>query len=115
MKTLNEYLKENKLKENDFRIIVMGIQNAHNTLETIDFDFEKVNYEGTKESLGFTTKAGDYDFHYELSKFLIRLLRFTDVNDDKALPLAYSLFVRSSKDGYKLKDLIEILEAKKVA
>lgn len=115
MKTLNEYLKENKLKENDFRIIIRGIKNARNTFNTIDFDFEKIYYEGTKESLGFTTKAGDYDFHFELSKFLIRLLRFTDVNDNKALPLAYSLFVKSSKDGYRLKDLIEIIEEKAVA
>ena len=115
MKTLNDYLKENKLTENDFRIILTGIQNASNTLESIDFDFEKINYDGTKESLGFTTKDGDYDFHFELSKFLIRLLRFTDINDKRALSLAYSLFVRSSKEGYRLKDLIEILEKKAVA
>lgn len=51
------------------------------------------------------------DFSYELSKLLIRLLRYVDVNDKEALNLAYKLFVKSSKDNYTINNLIEAVES----
>lgn len=47
---------------------------------------------------------------YEISKDLIKGLRFTDIESKEALATAYSLFVASSKDNYTLNDLIEIIE-----
>ena len=52
----------------------------------------------------------NFDFSYELSKFLIRILRFVDIEDKEALSLAYGLFVRSSKDNYTMNDLIELVD-----
>ena len=48
------------------------------------------------------------DFSFELSKFLIKSLRYTDVNDKKGLELAYKLFVKSSKDNYTINDLMKV-------
>ena len=49
-------------------------------------------------------------FSFELSKFLIGLLRHVDVEDREALTLAYGLFVRSSKDNYTMNDLMELVD-----
>ncbi len=46
------------------------------------------------------------DFSYELSKFLIKILRYVDVEDKEGIDLAYNLFVKSSKEDYTMVDLL---------
>lgn len=116
MQTLNEYIKEYRgLKKIDIKNLLNGVKDARGISENINFDFDHIGFDRDIGRTSFETTSENKDFHFELSKFLIRLLRHIDVDDKDALTLAYSLFVRSSKDGYRLKDLIEILEAKKVA
>ena len=119
--SLEEYLKTNKLNKKDVCDIILAID---------DILFSIENYLISENSLVLDLKAIrltklrnnrikykfvsvpnlNLDFSYELSKFLIRILRFVDIEDKEALSLAYGLFVRSSKDNYTMNDLIELVD-----
>ena len=119
--SLEEYLKTNKLNKKDVCDIILAID---------DILFSIENYLVSENSLVLDLKAIrltrlrnsrikykfvavpnlNLDFSYELSKFLIRILRFVDIEDKEALSLAYGLFVRSSKDNYTMNDLIELVD-----
>lgn len=119
--SLEEYLKTNKLTKTDVCSIMTAIDNILTSVE---------NYLISENSVALNTKlirvsknsSGklhisfviipnlNVDFSYELSKFLIRVLRFIDVNDKEALNLAYGLFVRSSKEDYVMSDLMELID-----
>ncbi|MBQ2204552.1 MAG: hypothetical protein II411_01500 [Lachnospiraceae bacterium] len=119
--SLEEFLKSYKLKKNDIcqiidsiDAILMSVENyliSENSV-ALDLKFIRVvRTSGNKFSFKFIAIPNyNTDFSYELSKFLIRILRFVDVEDKDALSLAYGLFVRSSKDNYTLNDLLELID-----
>ena len=118
---LDEYLKTNKLKKEDICKIVYSIDDILLSVENyllsensvaLDLKFVRVI---RKTNGGITFKfiaIPNYnsDFSYELSKFLVRILRFIEIEDKGALSLAYGLFVRSSKDNYTINDLMELVD-----
>lgn len=119
--SLEEYVKTNKLRKKDICDILISIDDILLSIE---------NYLVSENSLFLDLKAirlmrlrnnrirykfiaipnFNLDFSYELSKFLIRILRYVDVEDKDALSLAYGLFVRSSKDNYTMNDLMELVD-----
>lgn len=113
MQTLNEYIKEYRgLKKVDIKNLLNGVKDARGISENINFDFDHIGFDRDIGRTSFETTSENKDFHFELSKFLIRLLRHIDVDDKDALTLGYRLFVRSSKDNYKLEDLLTIINEK---
>ena len=122
--SLDEYLLSNKLKKDDICNIITSIDEILTSIENYLISENSISLDPrlirvTKNSyeeidLSFIVIPNlNLDFSYELSKFLIRILRFVDVSDKEALNLAYSLFVRSSKDNYVINDLIELVDAVK--
>ena len=120
--SLDEYLIGNKLKKYDICNIITSIDDILTSLEnylisenSISLDPRlirvKKDNEGELDISFIVVPNLNLDFSYELSKFLIRILRFVDVSDRDALNLAYSLFVRSSKDNYVISDLMELVDA----
>ena len=109
MKTLNDFLKEKQLKKADINNLLKGVKDASGVSENLNFDFDKIGFDDDIGRTSFETKSEPIDFKYELSKFLVRILRHIDVNDNGAITLGYRLFVRSSKPEYTLDDLMEIL------
>lgn len=114
---LTEFTKFHHLKKNELQSFIHQIsafaEKNENEVNRIDLNFEMVYVKkGTEKEpeLVFTIGKKDMDFSFELSKFLIRLLRMVDVNDKEALRLAYGLFVKSSKPNYKLEDLVELAD-----
>lgn len=119
--SLEEYVKTNKLRKKDICDILIAIDDILLSIE---------NYLISENSLFLDLKAirlmrhrnnrikykfiaipnFNFDFSYELSKFLIRILKYVDVEDRDALSLAYGLFVRSSKDNYTMNDLMELID-----
>ena len=113
---LSEYVKNNKLSASDIINFIEDIGKILNQFE---------NYLLSENSICMTIDSVLVcnhhlvfmaipnclqDFQFELSKFLIRILRYVDVEDKAALSLAYTLFVRSSKDNYTFDDLLEAVE-----
>ena len=117
--TLEEYLKLNKLKSIDLKFIIKSIDSILNRIENYLLSENSIYLE---TNTIFVDRNGiiklkfvaipnfKSDFSYQLSKLLIRLLRHVDVNDKLALPLAYKLFVKSSKDNFTINDLLMVFE-----
>lgn len=119
--SLEEYLKSMKLRKKDVCDILLAIDkvlfNIENYLiseNSVVLDLKTIRVTklrtGSKGYKFIAIPNCKLDFSYELSRFLIRILRFVDVEDKDALSLAYSLFVRSSKDNYTMNDLIELVD-----
>ena len=118
--SFEEYLKTNKLRKKDICDVLLAIDDVLLSIEnylisenSILLDLKAIRltkYRNTIRYKFITIPNLNYDFSYELSKFLIRILRFVDVEDKEALSLAYSLFVKSSKDNYTMNDLIELVD-----
>ena len=108
--------KNNNLKKDDITSLIFALNNALSYLEdylisenSIILDFETITKKG--DTWLFTIIPNlNRDFSYELSKMLIRLLRYVDVYDKGALNIAYRLFVASSKDNYTITDLLRIIK-----
>lgn len=112
---LSEYLKNHRLSKQDICDYVICVNNMMlktGRTSTICFDSENVYV--THENpliLEFSVSESlNIDAHYEISKNLLKLLRHTDVEDKEALHEGYDLFCRSSKDGYKMTDLLAICD-----
>ncbi|MBP3200554.1 MAG: hypothetical protein J6M39_02790 [Lachnospiraceae bacterium] len=118
--SFEEYLKTNKLRKKDVCDILLAIDDILFSIEnylisenSILLDLKAIRIVKKRNGIRYrfiTIPNLNYDFSYELSKFLIRILRFVDVEDKDALSLAYSLFVKSSKDNYTMNDLMEIVD-----
>lgn len=119
--SLEEYLKVNKLRKKDvcdiliaIDDILMSVENYLVSENSVVLDLKAIRltkYRNNRIKYKFIAIPNyNVDFSYELSKFLIRILRFIDVEDREALSLAYSLFVRSSKDNYTMNDLMELVD-----
>lgn len=119
--SLEEYLKVNKLRKKDvcdiliaIDDILMSVENYLVSENSVVLDLKAIRltkYRNNRIKYKFIAIPNyNVDFSYELSKFLIRILRFIDVEDREALTLAYSLFVRSSKDNYTMNDLMELVD-----
>ncbi len=118
--SFEEYLKTNKLRKKDVCDILLAIDDILFSIEnylisenSILLDLKAIRIVKNRNRIRYrfiTIPNLNYDFSYELSKFLIRILRFVDVEDKDALSLAYSLFVKSSKDNYTMNDLMEIVD-----
>lgn len=118
---LAEYLKFKKLTKKDlcrilFAIdeILLSIENYLLSENSLVLDMKLVRVSKKKnDNISFKFIAiPNYNscFSYELSKLLIKLLRYVDVEDKEALTLSYGLFVRSSKDNYTMNDLMELVD-----
>lgn len=118
---LDEYLKFKKLTKKDlcrilFAIdeILLSIENYLLSENSLVLDMKLVRVSKKKnDNISFKFIAiPNYNscFSYELSKLLIKLLRYVDVEDKEALTLSYGLFVRSSKDNYTMNDLMELVD-----
>ena len=119
--SLDEYLKFKKLTKKDlcrilFAIdeILLSIENYLLSENSLVLDMKLVRVSKKKnDNISFKFIAiPNYNscFSYELSKLLIKLLRYVDVEDKEALTLSYGLFVRSSKDNYTMNDLMELVD-----
>ena len=119
--SLEEYLKVNKLRKKDvcdiliaIDDILMSVENYLVSENSVVLDLKAIRMAKLRNNRikykFITIPNYNSDFSYELSKFLIRILRFIDVEDREALSLAYSLFVRSSKDNYTMNDLMELVD-----
>ena len=116
--SLDDYIKSNKLKSNDLKTIIKSINSMLNEIEnylvsenSIILDTKSIYIDKRKGKCNLTfVPVPDYnsDFSFELSKLLIRLMRYVDVNDKEALALAYGLFIKSSKDNFTISDLMEL-------
>ena len=117
----DEYLKTKRLKKEDICKIVSSIDDILLSVEnyllaegSIALDLKLIRVaKNARGNISFKFIAipnFNSDFSYELSKFLIRILRHIDVEDKEALTLAYGLFVRSSKDNYTMNDLMELVD-----
>ena len=121
--SFEEYLKTKKLNKYDIIDILYSIDSVLSSVEnylisensvSLDSRMIRVERKNNKSNFKFMAIPNyNVDFSYELSKFLIRMLRVVDVDDKEALSLAYGLFVRSSKDNYTLNDLIELVDSAK--
>ena len=115
--SLEQYIKYNKLKKKDIIFIIKSIDGILNNIEnylisenSILLDLKSIflNKYDKKVNLNFIIIPNlNIDFSFELSKLLIKLMRYIDLEDKDALQLAYELFVKSSKDNYTINDLIE--------
>lgn len=119
--SFEEYLKTNKLKKNDICDIIDAIDSLLSSIEnylilenSISLDLRLIRIErNARGQIKYKfIVIPDYNssFSYELSKFLIRILRHVDIDDKDALRLGYGLFVRSSKDNYTINDLIDLVD-----
>ena len=118
--SLEEYLKNIRLsKQNICEIItaiddvLMSIENYLISENSISLDPRLVRVLTVKNSRKFrfiVIPNYNGDFSFELSKLIIRILRYIDVNDKAALNLAYGLFVKSSKENYLISDLMQLID-----
>lgn len=119
--SLEDYLKTNKLRKKDVCDILIAIDDILLSVEnylvsenSVLLDLKAIRMAKLRNNRikykFITIPNYNSDFSYELSKFLIRILRFVDIEDKEALSLAYSLFVRSSKDNYTMNDLMELVD-----
>ena len=119
--SFGEYLKQYKLTKRDIcRIlyaideILLSIENYLLSENSLALDSKLIRVSKKKNgniSLKFIAIPNyNSSFSFELSKFLIGILRHVDVEDREALTLSYGLFVRSSKDNYTMNDLMELVD-----
>ena len=119
MNSLENYLKTNKLKKKDIVFIIKSIDEVLTNIENyllsensilLNTNTIMVKRVNNRVQLKFIM-IPDYksDFSYELSKLIVKLLRFIDANDKDGLRFAYELFVKSSKDNYTINDLLELI------
>ena len=108
MKTLTETLKERRLKIDDIKNLVKAVKDALSMSENLDLNFDNIGFDDDLRLTTINSSKEKMDISYEISKFLIKVLRFIDVNDKEALNLGYNLFVRSSKENYTINDLMEV-------
>lgn len=119
--SLEEYVKTNKLRKKDICDILISIDDILLSVEnylisenSLFLDLKAIRlmrYRNNRIKYKFVAIPNfNFDFSYELSKFLIRILKYVDVEDKDALSLAYGLFVRSSKDNYTMNDLMELID-----
>ena len=118
--SLEEYLKSNKIKKDILCKILITVDNTLANIENylisensllLDAKAIRIIKNGQNIKLKFIVVPNyNSDFSYELSKFILKLLRFIDIDDKEALTLAYGLFVRSSKENYTLSDLMELID-----
>lgn len=118
--SLEEYIKHRKLKKKDLCEILTSIDDMLSSLEnflvsenSIPLDLKFIRIERVKERnkykfIGIPNYHSSFSF--ELSKLLIKILRYVDVDDKEAISLGYGLFVRSSKDNYTISDLMELVD-----
>lgn len=117
--SLEQYLKYNKLKKKDIVFIIKSIEKLLYDIEnylisenSIYIDLKTVFISKNNNLIEFKyilIPNLNLDFSYEFSKFLIKLMRYVDIDDQDALNLSYELFVKSSKDNYTISDLLEIV------
>lgn len=119
--SLEEYVKTNKLRKKDICDILISIDDILLSVEnylisesSLFLDLKAIRllrHRNNKIKYKFIAIPNfNLDFSYELAKFLIRILKYVDVEDKDALSLAYGLFVRSSKDNYTMNDLMELID-----
>lgn len=119
--SLEEYIKTKNLTKDDLCKIMLAIDEILMSIEnyllsesSIALDFRLIRVvkkQASKLNYKFIAIPNfNSSFSYELSRFLVRLLRHIDVEDKDALSLAYGLFVRSSKDNYTISDLMELVD-----
>ena len=118
--TLENYLLQKKLNVASLLIIIKNINNLLNNISNyllsensivLDFRTIVIDREGKNTKLKFCLVPNlNNDFSFELSKFLMKVLRYVDIKDKNALPLAYKLFIKSSKDNYTIDDLLEVIK-----
>lgn len=118
--SLEEYLKSNKISKNVLCKILMSVDSTLSNIEnylisenSLLLDARAIRIIKNKQNIKLKFMVipnYNSDFSYELSKFILKLLRFIDVDDKEALTLAYGLFVRSSKENYTLSDLMELID-----
>ena len=119
--SFEEYLKTKKMTQEDICNVLFSIDEILNSVEnylisenSILLDLRTIRVKkisNNKVKYEFMALPNhSADFSYELSKFLIKILRHIDVEDKNALSLAYGLFVRSSKDNYTMNDLMELVD-----
>ncbi len=121
--SFEEYLKNNRLCKDDICELIISIDEILTSLEnylvsenSVALDLRLIRVVKNDDELKFKYVAiPNYcaDFSYELSKLLIRVLRYIDVADKEALNIAYGLFVRSSKENYTMNDLLSLVEGAK--
>lgn len=117
--SLEQYIKYNKLKKKDIVFIINSIDKLLNEIEnylisenSLYMDLKTIFIHKNNNSILFKyilIPNLNLDFSFEFSKFLIRLMRYVDIDDKDALMLSYELFVKSSKDNYSISDLLEII------
>lgn len=117
--SLEQYIIYNKLKKKDITFIITSIEKLLYEIENylisensvlIDLKtvfLQKYNNQILLKYIIIPNLS--LDFSFEFSKFLIKLMRYVDIEDKDALRMAYELFVKSSKDNYTISDLIEIV------
>lgn len=112
----NKYLKTHKLSKKDICNFMLDIEELINIMDKYVFsenslclEFETICVKDHHLKLSIIPDCKS-DFHYEFSKFLIRILRHIDVEDREALKLAYKMFVRSSKDNYLIADIFDAVK-----
>lgn len=123
MVSLDDYLKVNRLKKKDIIFIVESVKELLCTIENFLISENSILLD--PRSI-FLLKNNDKmeikyclipcliaDFSYELSKFLIRLLRHVDTTEKDALELAYALFLKSSIKNYSISDLMNVIDEKR--
>lgn len=118
--SLEEYIKTNKLCKNDICDILDSIDGVLSSIEnylipensvSLDLKLIRVIKGVGKNIYKFAAIPNlKSDFSRELSKFLLKILRYIDISDGSLVSLAYGLFVRSSKDNYTINDLMELID-----
>lgn len=111
----NYWCEKHKLKSEDIIKIITSINNLLHFLAYYFLNENNIDILGTmidiKTNKLIFTYISNYnsDFSFDFSKFLLKLLRFTDINDKKALTLAYDLFLKSSKENYTIDEIMEVI------
>ena len=118
--TLENYLLQKKINVASLLLIIKNVNNLLNSISnyllsensiTLDFRTIVIDKVNNKTRLKFCLVPNlNNDFSYELSRFLMKILRYIDINDKNALPLAYKLFIKSAKDNYTIDDLLEVVK-----
>lgn len=121
--SLDEYLRTHKLKKKDICDIMIAIDSVLLSMEnyllpekSLSLNLKLIRIYKDSGNLKFkfvVIPNHKSDFSYELSKLLIRVLRFIDTNDREALNLAFGLFVKSSRENYVLSELLELVDKAK--
>ena len=114
--TLEEYVKEgNRITKKDIINLLDSIDEMLSEIKNyllsennVILDLKTICKDEDKYYFTLAPNI-DLDFKYELSKLIIRILRYVNVNDKKTLELAYSLFIKTSQDNYTIDDLLNII------